>query len=85
MVRVDLLVLAGHSSLVNHHLYPLSLGESEYWFAMIKIIMIIVFIFVGLIYDWGGVRGHLGPVSSFRLSHSALPPPYVTIQGSNLL
>ncbi|KAI1791056.1 amino acid permease-domain-containing protein [Ganoderma leucocontextum] len=36
-------------------------GESEYWFAMIKIIMIIVFIFVGLIYDWGGVRGHPGP------------------------
>ena len=31
---------------------------------MIKIIMIIVFIFVGLIYDWGGVRGHPGPVST---------------------
>lgn len=31
---------------------------------MIKVIMIIVFIFVGLIYDWGGVRGHPGPVSS---------------------
>jgi amino acid permease len=24
--------------------------------------MIIVFIFVGLIYDWGGVKGHPGPV-----------------------
>ncbi|KAI0757972.1 amino acid permease-domain-containing protein [Fomes fomentarius] len=36
-------------------------GESEYWFAMIKVLMIIVFIFVGLIYDWGGVRGHPGP------------------------
>jgi amino acid permease len=24
--------------------------------------MIILFIFVGLIYDWGGVRGHPGPV-----------------------
>ncbi|TBU58638.1 amino acid permease-domain-containing protein [Dichomitus squalens] len=36
-------------------------GESEYWFAMIKVVMIIVFIFVGLIYDWGGVRGHPGP------------------------
>ena len=29
---------------------------------MIKIIMIIVFISVGLIYDWGGVRNHPGPV-----------------------
>ncbi|KAI0684368.1 amino acid permease-domain-containing protein [Earliella scabrosa] len=36
-------------------------GESEYWFAMIKVVMIIVFIFVGLIYDWGGVHGHPGP------------------------
>ena len=37
-------------------------GESEYWFAMIKVVMIIVFIFVGLIYNWGGVHGHPGPV-----------------------
>ncbi|KAI0774651.1 amino acid permease-domain-containing protein [Trametes elegans] len=36
-------------------------GESEYWFAMIKVLMIIVFIFVGLIYNWGGVHGHPGP------------------------
>jgi len=39
-------------------------GESEYWFALIKVIMIILFIIVGLIYDWGGVKGHPGPVSS---------------------
>lgn len=38
-------------------------GESEYWFATIKVLMIIVFIFVGLIYDWGGVKHHPGPVS----------------------
>ena len=44
-------------------------GESEYWFAMIKVVMIIVFIFVGLIYDWGGIRGHPGPVRS----NSTLP------------
>ena len=25
--------------------------------------MIILFIFVGLIYDWGGIKGHPGPVS----------------------
>lgn len=37
-------------------------GESEYWFALIKVLMVIVFIFVGLIYDWGGVKGHPGPV-----------------------
>jgi amino acid permease len=37
-------------------------GESEYWFALIKVLMVIVFILVGLIYDWGGVKGHPGPV-----------------------
>ncbi|KAG6373887.1 amino acid permease-domain-containing protein [Boletus reticuloceps] len=36
-------------------------GESEYWFASIKVVMIILFIIVGLIYDWGGVKGHPGP------------------------
>ncbi|KIJ69699.1 hypothetical protein HYDPIDRAFT_79112 [Hydnomerulius pinastri MD-312] len=36
-------------------------GESEYWLALIKVLMIIIFIFVGLIYDWGGVKGHPGP------------------------
>ncbi|KAG1738782.1 amino acid permease/ SLC12A domain-containing protein [Suillus lakei] len=42
-------------------------GESEYWFALIKVLMIIVFIFAGLIYDWGGVKGHPGPgLSNFR-------------------
>ena len=37
-------------------------GESEYWFAMVKVIMIVFFIIVGLIFDWGGVKGHPGPV-----------------------
>ncbi|KII94543.1 hypothetical protein PLICRDRAFT_33339 [Plicaturopsis crispa FD-325 SS-3] len=42
-------------------------GESEYWFALIKVLMIIVFIFVGLIFDWGGVKGHPGPgLSNFH-------------------
>lgn len=36
-------------------------GESEYWFATIKVVLIILFIIVGLIYDWGGVRHHPGP------------------------
>ena len=40
-------------------------GESEYWFALIKVVMIVVFILVGLIYDWGGIKGHPGPVSQF--------------------
>ncbi|KAL4076475.1 amino acid permease, theoretically lysine-specific [Scleroderma citrinum] len=35
-------------------------GESEYWFALIKVLMIVVFIFVGLIYDWGGIKAHPG-------------------------
>ncbi|KAH9947189.1 amino acid permease-domain-containing protein [Amylocystis lapponica] len=43
--------------LINVRVY----GESEYWFAMIKVLMIIVFIIVGLIYDWGGVVHHPGP------------------------
>ena len=41
------------------------LGESEYWFAMIKVVMIVLFIIVGLIYDWGGIKGHPGPVGPF--------------------
>lgn len=36
-------------------------GEMEYWFALIKVLLIILFIVVGLIYDWGGVIGHPGP------------------------
>ena len=55
------------------------LGESEYWFAMIKVVMIIVFIFVGLIYDWGGVRGHPGPVRSLPFY------PLVSVSFSRLL
>ncbi|KAF9535180.1 amino acid permease-domain-containing protein [Crepidotus variabilis] len=42
-------------------------GESEYWFSLIKVLMIIVFITVGLIFDWGGVKGHPGPgLSNFH-------------------
>lgn len=50
----------------RHHIdadYIRIAGESEYWFALIKVLMVIVFIFVGLIFDWGGVKGHPGPVS----------------------
>ena len=43
----------------------LLVGESEYWLSMIKVIMIILFIIVGLIYDWGGIEGHPGPVGPF--------------------
>jgi len=42
-------------------------GESEYWFALIKVILIILFIIVGLIYDWGGIKKHPGPgLTNFR-------------------
>lgn len=37
-------------------------GEMEYWFSMIKVVLIVIFIIVGLVYDWGGVVGHPGPV-----------------------
>ncbi|KAF9552618.1 hypothetical protein CPC08DRAFT_714456 [Agrocybe pediades] len=48
-------------------------GESEYWFALIKVIMIILFIIVGLIYDWGGVKGHPGPgLSNFHNGQSMI-------------
>ena len=55
-------------------------GESEYWFAMIKVVMILFFIIVGLIYDWGGVKGHPGPVclrslSNAPSSHTYTPCP----------
>ena len=46
---------------------------------MIKVVMIIVFIFVGLIYDWGGVRGHPGPVRSLSFY------PLVPVSFSRLL
>ena len=36
-------------------------GELEYWFAMIK-----VFIIVGLIYDWGWVKGHSAKDGAFN-------------------
>lgn len=29
---------------------------------MIKVVLIILFIIVGLIYDWGGIKNHPGPV-----------------------
>ncbi|KAL8281434.1 hypothetical protein RQP46_006118 [Phenoliferia psychrophenolica] len=42
-------------------------AESEYWLALIKVVMIVLFIIVGLIYDWGGVIGHPGPgLSNFN-------------------
>ena len=34
--------------------------------------MIILFIIVGLIYDWGGVKGHPGPVSDWQLRQGVL-------------
>jgi amino acid permease len=46
------------------HLHITRSGESEYWLALIKVLLIIIFIFVGLIYDWGGVKYHPGPVRS---------------------
>ncbi|TFK61038.1 hypothetical protein BDN72DRAFT_778696 [Pluteus cervinus] len=42
-------------------------GEMEYWFSLIKVLMIILFIIVGLIYDWGGIKNHPGPgLSNFH-------------------
>ncbi|KAJ7763036.1 amino acid permease/ SLC12A domain-containing protein [Mycena metata] len=45
-------------------------GEAEFWLAGIKVsfpVLIVLFIVVGLIYDWGGVIGHPGPgLSSIR-------------------
>ena len=57
------------------------LGESEYWFAMIKVIMIILFIIVGLIYDWGGINGHPGPVGAFIIQLLLLFSTYFFMEG----
>ncbi|KAI6098542.1 amino acid permease-domain-containing protein [Pisolithus sp. B1] len=43
---------------------------SEYWFALIKVLLIVIFIFVGLIYNWGGIKGHPGPVSPSNFRNS---------------
>ncbi|RDB20075.1 Lysine-specific permease [Hypsizygus marmoreus] len=46
-------------------------GETEYWLALVKVLMIIIFIFVGLIYDWGGIKRHRGPgLSNFQNSQA---------------
>ncbi|KAK7058012.1 hypothetical protein R3P38DRAFT_3253044 [Favolaschia claudopus] len=36
-------------------------GEAEFYLAAIKVLLVLLFIIVGLIYDWGGVVGHPGP------------------------
>ena len=54
-----------------------STGESEYWFALIKVLLVVVFVIVGLIYDWGGVRGHPGPVRSHSRQRS--PERYLVL------
>ncbi|GAA5929168.1 amino acid permease [Sporobolomyces koalae] len=42
-------------------------GEAEFYLAFIKVILIVMFIIVGLIYDWGGIRNHPGPgLSNFN-------------------
>jgi len=43
--------------------------------------MIIVFIFVGLIYDWGGVKGHPGPVSIVFVKSTATYILYLSLKG----
>ena len=57
------------------------LGESEYWFAMIKVVMIVLFIIVGLIYDWGGIKGHPGPVSPFCVNLYLFSPLNLFMKG----
>jgi amino acid permease len=52
-----------HDGFVGHALIFGTTGEMEYWFAMIKVVLVVLFIIIGLIYDWGGVIGHPGPVS----------------------
>ncbi|EJD55389.1 hypothetical protein AURDEDRAFT_109729 [Auricularia subglabra TFB-10046 SS5] len=42
-------------------------GESEAWFALIKVLLVILFIFFGLLYDWGAFKSHPGPgLANFR-------------------
>ncbi|TCD68645.1 hypothetical protein EIP91_010300 [Steccherinum ochraceum] len=58
MVTLSLRTMAAH----NDNCAQLAFTrESEYWFALIKVVMVVLFIIVGLIYDWGGVVGHPGP------------------------
>ena len=47
---------------------------------MIKVVLIVLFIIVGLIYDWGGVIGHPGPVSThiLQLSCAYIELSYLT-------
>ncbi len=44
-------------------------GEAEYWFTMVKVVFIILFIIVGLLYDWGAIPTAAEPspgLSNFR-------------------
>lgn len=36
-------------------------GESEAWLALVKVLLIVLFIFFGLLYDWGAFKSHPGP------------------------
>ena len=48
--------------------------ESEYWLALIKVILIVLFIIVGLIYDCGGIKNHPGPVRALPAVCARLSP-----------
>ena len=63
MQLIHVRVYGTFQSTYDRYWSNIATGESEYWFALIKVVLIVVFIIVGLIYDWGGVIGHPGPVS----------------------
>lgn len=67
MQLIHVRVYGACSSVVPLDLLTRQVGESEYWFASIKVVMIILFIIVGLIYDWGWIKNHPGPgLSNFQ-------------------
>lgn len=41
-------------------------GEAEYWFALLKVLVVIVFIFLGILVDTGVLGGHYYGIDTFK-------------------
>ncbi|MDP4098059.1 amino acid permease [Paenibacillus sp. P96] len=56
-------------------------GESEYWFAMIKIITVIVFLIVGVLMIFGILNGETPGFSNFTAGDAPFPGGFLSILG----
>ena len=62
LIHVRVYGTCSSTTIGNDWLKFACIGESEAWFALIKVLLIVVFIFFGLLYDWGAFD-HLSSVT----------------------